>query len=1336
MSDFGPIVTRLPETTTAFSNKYGELAPLLRGVPQPILASVIREDLERVNRGQNPMSRRETALGILAAMNGQAVTPERDTNFFDYFKPTGENPIIRDALAIGASIPRIPGLLMQEARDLPRLPQYAAQAVQTADNPLEAVGNLATAPGLRMIPGSYVASNVLGGTARDPRTGQVQQQGSIAELGRHPLLTALDVIPAARAGLSALPAVRAAQEAAEAGAKVPLLRTALGRTLDEEGRLVPTRLSRGVQPWADTYHSTALGRSIDQAFGKQAREVTASRNVQQRIAQERNVPGERVLGRWIPGRTFDDPLSQWARESTELRFPEHFENSPRHRFAALDEDARRELTRKMERGDPLDMDNLSDIEEDFVREYQRINEVGKEFNLNQGSLVQVEMGGRPELLLPLEAGPIVGMQNLRARTVNLNRSWRVAAGYGDDVAPILGELGDVFRDETLGKQGKLRRAEADLYALQRQGYEVREALGVVKRAKRQAASVEEAANAVAEVRAAGARRTVPDFDATIESLAREGTYDRLVNNLRTAYRKEDWTRVRATIRKIRARVALKEDPGLAALYDEAELRLKTAEWVGKQKPLIGNEAIGRMTQKIKNLERKTVPARFRPLLQERLKAKLKREVDDRASMLYSDGVLVDALDEADFRPETFATGATSTVRRVGDEVIERGITGEEISRLIDEGNFEMIPSSVLDEADIRAIQSEVQRTWMDLREEGFDPVFVHHVRPDAANINGPIVVEQITNPTQVRRRTWDMTPYVEDAAVGLNHAAMEWLGRQGSEAFFDDVVGKVGREEQVLREELLPIARANVGDNPRLVRAELQRLIERDWVPFDPKSFMPWKKTFPQFPKGYRIPRAASDTIQRMHTPPSGRLSAIFDPGMKLFRVSVLPLSPRWHIYNIIGGGIMVSARTSPMAILRYARKAWEMTRDADALPVELSRGFGQLPREALEWNREAPIVDKISAGFHALGGAKMRELFEQARKTGRTVVQGSYDLNGRFDDMYRTIAYLEGTDKALTRGMSEAAAKEQGIRLANKILQDWDQITPVERQVMRYVFPFYGWMQHVLRYVYTYPIDHPIRASIVGKFARNELQDMDSGIGERFQNMFFIGQPDLNGRIRGINTSGLNPFADFGNYFTLAGFAGNAGPYIGSLLEMFGVDPVSGGPSLYPDLRFDPVAGRLVADTGNPLAQIASNFLPQSRILLNYTVNAAEWKDQLRRNPDAARRAIAGALGFPSLSRDVNYHQEQIDSELDRFEAQAAARREALRTGEYGEAYNYPGLRGFLDQIRSLGESGDLAPFQPGQTPTANVGVRNVFGVVNPLRAITAGPYDEQVRTLTSNLG
>lgn len=383
---------------------------------------------------------------------------------------------------------------------------------------------------------------------------------------------------------------------------------------------------------------------------------------------------------------------------------------------------------------------------------------------------------------------------------------------------------------------------------------------------------------------------------------------------------------------------------------------------------------------------------------------------------------------------------------------------------------------------------------------------------------------------------------------------------------------------------------------------------------------------------------------------------------------------------------------------------------------------------EVAQLTNKLSDADKLSAIYSHSAGRWMRELWDdtQAQKAAGTVkdkfgrvVQKSYDINTWFDDFYRSLAYLTGKDKALSKGLTAAQAEMQGISLARKIMQNWDEITPIERTVLRYIFPFYGFMQHIARYVMRYPIDHPWRTSILGSFARNEQEDMGTGLPQRFLGMTFLGSMDEEGNQHALNLGGANPFGAVADMYTIGGLLGSTNPLISSFAESLGIDPISGTAELYPNVRYDAESGRLVPQQSNYLSTLAGNVLPAWNVLNTTVFDRGEFNKLLRTNPDAAARMIQAQLGIPLQYRRVNRPQEIMKAENQRIEAQERAKGEMLRTGNYEIADQYPGLNAYLAQIQQLNDSGQLDQYKPDET----------VQVPNPLQAIWQS-YFGQVNT------
>lgn len=1280
-----PIYTNYPETLKALQNKYQEYGPQLAQLPTPIVRSLATFDLQRVQRGQNPLSQRETLQVLQTALTGQAFTPEPEPsigqtvrNILNPFAGR-RNPVISDLATIGSSIPRIPLAVAREMNRVKDLPEILNAATTKADNPLEAIGNLAMSPGLRFIPGSFVAGNLLGGTEYDAQ-GKALSEGSPGELVRHPLFTGLDVLPYAEGLAKLSPAVKAqaADIAAlkEAGTpvydipKLKPIRTALTRQVDELGRVVPNRLGERTIPIAEGIGRTKLGQLGQEAFGRKFGRTPAAIKAKYDVdAAERMNPAS-----IRNGPEYQDALTQWNREARSL--DQEFSDIPPERI--------RDLTRRMQ------LDDLGDVsgrDLEYVNRVKNLVDRSRQFGFETDLLGEATVAGSPEVYPRGVANRITRSQRFVEHATDVSKYRSAEASVSAD--DTWRDLSAPLYDTAISKKRRLTAVEARAYNLHRQGYNVDPIIEGIGKARIGRMSEDDVARVIADVRRdrptvgtviSGAADTAEDMAMIVQRLKSLSKADPQVAKLSQAIRSERWTDAAQHLRDIRARtrnvlddVSIDSD----ALKEAIKRKRRETNFMRRTEKTYGAERIGELEAYRQHLERTNVPARFRRLTEEATRDKVKEFIPSLAESRTVVGPGGEVMD----LPPAIATGDI-----------------DEALKLADEGNFSLIHG--LDQDTFRQFETEARNSWMEMKAEGLDPVFIHRVTPaQAVQLGYPRILDHELTPSQVKEAITNFEPRVDDATVALEHQGMEWLIKRGSEAFIEEIATRYGVPERVLQEQYLPAARAAAEINPSLdVRAYMQELMKKEWTPYTPKDFITWKNPrIKQFGDDLWVPKPLRKNLERMHIPPSGRLTQAIDPVMRVFRTSLLPLSPRWHIYNILGGGVVTGARTGVGAIPLIG-EAWKMAREG-SLPEGVMHGYGMVPRDVLQWQATASTADKVGAAFHYLGGSRMRDWWDSAqgaREGFNKFVQKSYDFNGFFDDFYRSISYLYGKTKAERLGLSEEAARTEGIMLTRKVMQNWDEITPLERTVMRYVFPFYGWMNHIMRYVMSYPYDHPYRTAILSQFARNELEDMGTGLPQNFMNMLFVGEPDENGKIKAINTAGMNPFSDVANYFTLAGFTGNVNPVIGAVLQSLGVDTGRGAPTLYPNLTYDPETGRMVAKNDSLVMNFAQAVVPQSRVLFAASGMSSEWKELLRRNPDAAGRMLASQLGVPVLAREVPIYEEMFKNELARSDAQNTEVRDALKQGR--DINGYPALDAFMAQIRALQAQGQLADYTPQQ--------------------------------------
>lgn len=642
---------------------------------------------------------------------------------------------------------------------------------------------------------------------------------------------------------------------------------------------------------------------------------------------------------------------------------------------------------------------------------------------------------------------------------------------------------------------------------------------------------------------------------------------------------------------------------------------------------------------------------------------------------------------------------------------------DQITKLIAQGNYSAIPG--FDQQEVLNLATGIKNRWMKMRDAGLEPIFVHRIsRPQVAGILYPHVLETIRTPSALRARTLDATPYVQDATAGLTHQGLEFLSRDASEAFADELLkpvsegGLFAKTLGELRNEYAPIAERRAQRSGDTVALELDNLIKKNWETFDPTSILPWAKgknnrfTLANETGQTWIPKPIAKNIRAMHEPSRGGLKAAVDPVMGVFRTAVLPLSVRWHVNNIFGGGLMAAAE-DPKILFNLGR-ARELINTGKVTgkngEIQMSRNMALALGSSSRPHLEAQFAAGTQLGniMRTINAERIAGNAEMFQKMGSKLVQKSYDFNAHMDDMYRAAAYLTGYERALTKSGGKASIQETqaaGEALARKVLQTWTDLTPLERSIMRYVFPFYGFSQHIVRYALRYPMDHPFRVAVMGSLARTEMNDLGTALPEKFLNSFFLGKPDKNGNVKSIQLGGMNPFSDVADYFTLTGMLGKANPLFQVVAEQFGIDPQTGAPELYPDLYFDAKTGRLAARSKNPVQSLIAHTIPQSQVLLGLTHASQDFKDLMARDPAAAQRQIRSQLGFPILFRQINIPQEEAKTEIARSEAAQEALRTALKTGKDQEANRFKTLQPLLAQIRQLQANGALQQYTPTQS-------------------------------------
>lgn len=1253
-----PISPTLNENLQALQNKYAEFAPLINALPDDIRNALVDFDSQRIARGAKPLTRQET-LGILRTVVNQTPdTPEPERSMLNL-----PGNFLSDLGTIVRSLPRIPATLFNELQSLGQPGEGS-----------NIVSQLANTPGLRLLPGSFVVGSLA--------------EGEADELLRHPLFTALDVLPFGSQAAKATGVGQAAIAAAEAAGKNPRpLAAALTQRLDESGNLVDRAPRAMLKRLRD---ETTVGVKLDSVFMARGRDTM----------REFEMARMKVFAEMQGLEPNPDRLAQVAERAIGLR----------DKYNLTDQDAA-QLYSKLT---TLDGSALTPDELAFRGEYKDlVNELGM-YNVEQGDMIRFD--GE---FYPVEQGSeLMSMQREAAHTnavAALREEW---SSQGTRFGPDdFSEFVDDALNRRDPKSERITRQQmfefhAVINTMDAYGYEMADVRKLLRNLTRKSSAPQSALLEVAdairtELNATDPATLVrrPNANMIAATLKKIRPTDRQVTRLEMAIATGNTAEVAKSLKNILKRA--QRSGTFTPDFVDAVRRLRDQQAVDVMLRQYTRRRADLAKKKFTSKMDTTPPARFGPLI-----GRYTRE-----------GTTVRIRDAV--RPGSYSTkrigGAVDEFVAQTEIVSGRKLSPEEVEdvarRIVEEdwASFEF-GDSLLDPADpkvaadpigarsrvvanlYQGIEREVSQTWRFLRERGEEPVFVHtatkaRVHATLHPAPGPLPV----NLSQVQERAIDLTPGIKDPAVALSHQAVELLMRRSSEEALEHILQQHGIPEWELRQRYKVQARDAANTDPMWgFKGEIKDIIQKRYMPVDLNNLgFDWRSArLSKFNQTVHfVPRAVYEVLSQITNNPKTAFGPVMDKVTGVFRASVIGLSPRVQLYNILGGLTMLLGETGPSS-LSYIRQAYDWAKDPSKIPsdqVLLRRIVGSQRKIMQDFDEGLTSLErqkKAQMNATLAGGKTLGRLWRQiqdskAAKTAGGAVDYMYDLNARFDDMYRTMSYLYGYDKALTRGMSREVAERAGVELMQKVMMDWSGMTPIERSILKSVLPFYTFVNHSIRYVFRYPIDHPLRAAVVGTFGRAAQDDLEAGLPDRFLGAFFFGDRNERGEQNALNLTPFNPFGDVANMLTISGFLSQLNPVFATALEAVGLE--RGEAELYPSLRYNPETGRLEGVRSNPLIGFAQNVVPQSEMLFTLLGAKTNLEDQIRRDPAGAWRTIASSGGMPILWREYNVLQEQFKSELARQDSQTNALQAALRSGNWGEANRYPGLAGVQQRVQML---------------------------------------------------
>jgi hypothetical protein len=611
-------------------------------------------------------------------------------------------------------------------------------------------------------------------------------------------------------------------------------------------------------------------------------------------------------------------------------------------------------------------------------------------------------------------------------------------------------------------------------------------------------------------------------------------------------------------------------------------------------------------------------------------------------------------------------------------------------------------------------------------------ITVHDVTERDPTYNIFLKGTQARRPSATFGQIWGYTPSIYDLRLGMLKTTKEMVEKDHLDHFINqELIPRLTPTDEVhailknyYKTEIdalnvLPDEAARTEGALTIIARGQKKL---GYVGFDPEKMFGTGFEHPSLNQPYLIHKdllkVFQQTIDKWQFPAQG----IMDRGTQLFRFSILGLSPRYTAHIVFGGTFLLALRGTP-GMLRFIPQA---------LYFALHNSFDEKTMRRFPYAQELSELGVTNEGlsmaryhFAAMNSAGRNWAIPEwlDRKmlsdTYKNRVRAAADINLRFTRAVvraqKAVTYLDAAARAeksgtidlgdwvlrqpseegslvdakgrpithpvtgrpmhdyvvTTRNMTKDLAHQEGMLAVAKVMGDLRHMTPLERGIFQRIFPFYGWTKHILKYVMSYPFDHPWRAMILTQLAMQNAEDTASGLPLRLGLLTFLGQPDQYGNVTAIDTKSLDPLRDTANYASFTGFFESLNPAITGVGAL--VDPQFSfaGQNLYPKVTYSDLYGVKTAAAGGSAYNVAEQFVPQLTAL-DEAFNLSGQYGYLAKNPQAFDKKLFESLGLPLTPENINLRQIAAQGEIDRASIAANAAYEAATTGDLSYLQGY----------------------------------------------------------------
>jgi hypothetical protein len=595
----------------------------------------------------------------------------------------------------------------------------------------------------------------------------------------------------------------------------------------------------------------------------------------------------------------------------------------------------------------------------------------------------------------------------------------------------------------------------------------------------------------------------------------------------------------------------------------------------------------------------------------------------------------------------------------------------------------------------------------------------------------PLIGHGIPKPDMAKEKVWELTPHKDDFALGINKAVVQALQRDSTIYLAEHYLKPMTLTQEAVNGFLWVFKAPEMREAGGNIPHELQSQMAKDLglEKFDPKGMF-----------GFQLPRWSQ--AENLYLPKSivgalkefekQRRKSLLGKSNKVFRYSILGLSPRYTAHIIFGGSMMLALRSTPYAVTMIgdaARALRDGTLPRDVFSGrETELGF-QEPINLVNREMGKDMINGLAVPEHI----ETRQQVKMAAAKPIHVLRALADINFRFThyirDMQAAVAYLDGAGKVDRRGgrvtvedpetgknidvSSERAVKE-GIHHVQEVFGNLKRMSPVERQIAQTVMPFYGWQKHILGYVMSFPFDHPYRALVLSQLAFHSSQDVPLGWPIRMQLLMFMGSPDGQGNVNAIDMRSLDPFRDVANYATWTGVFESLNPALSApLAAAFGPQAIYGSSSLYPGVTYNAFYGIETSTSGGSWINALEQWVPQAGAAVSAAQAAGGIRSEWQTDKSSAVKSLLESLNVPFVTPPVNLKQIAAKDEDARFETAKNVAYDAFSSGNFATLAGYKTVPNPLNTAYEITPQALEALYR--QSQQANPGVAPIEALLPP---------------------